>query len=224
MREDRGDLGVVVRRRDLDDVHPDEVDLADDLAHRPQQLAREHAARLGRAGRGRHAGVDDVDVDAQVDAVGAVERLRDRVGDHRLAAPLLDLDHRVPPHALLAHPVEGLRFGPVATEPDLHEVRSGDPTLLDQAAHRLAVAVQVAPLSAPVSACASKCTSRPSAANVPRDGRRARDTSSSGRRRARSGRTGARHPVNLLVVTRSPRSNRVGTIGASPASTTVRFA
>ena len=40
---------------DLDDVHPHELDLTHDLAHRAQQLAREHAARLGRPGPGRHA-------------------------------------------------------------------------------------------------------------------------------------------------------------------------
>ena len=52
----------------------------------------------------------------------------------------------VPAHALLAHPVERRLVGPVAAQPDLHEVLAGDPALLDQPAHRLPVRVQVAPL------------------------------------------------------------------------------
>ena len=46
----RGRLGLVVRRRDLDDVHPGEVDGADDLADGAEHLAGQHAARFGRAG------------------------------------------------------------------------------------------------------------------------------------------------------------------------------
>ena len=42
---------------------------ADDPADGPEQLAREHPARLGRAGAGRRAGIDDVDVDREVDRV-----------------------------------------------------------------------------------------------------------------------------------------------------------
>ena len=74
-------LGVVVRRRDLDDVHAGELDRADDPADRPEQLAGQQPARLRRARARREPGVDDVDVDAQVDRVGAVERLGDRVVD-----------------------------------------------------------------------------------------------------------------------------------------------
>ena len=44
---------------------------------------------------GRHARVDDVDVEAEVDGVGAVERLVDRLGDDRLGPALLDLAHEV---------------------------------------------------------------------------------------------------------------------------------
>ena len=87
---------------------PGEVDRADDLADRPQDLAGEHPARLRRAGPGRHARVDDVDVERQVDRVRAVERLGDRVGDDRLGAALLDLAHEVPAQALLLHPLERL--------------------------------------------------------------------------------------------------------------------
>ena len=111
-----------------------------------KQLARQHAARFGRPGRRGHARVDDIDVDGQVDAVRPVERLHDRVGEHRLAAPLFDLGHGVPPHALFAHPLERRLVGPIAAQTDLHEVLAGDPALLDQTAHRLTVRVQVAPL------------------------------------------------------------------------------
>ena len=112
----RGRLGVVVRRRHLDDVHPGEIDRADDLADRAQHLAGEHAARFRRAGPGRHARVDDVDVEAQVDVVGAVERLVDRLGDDGLRAALLDLAHEVLAQALLLHPLEGLDRRPVAAQ------------------------------------------------------------------------------------------------------------
>ena len=92
----RRHLGVVVRRRDLDDVHAGDLHGAGDPADRAQQLARQQAAGLGRAGAGRDARVDDVDVDRDVDRVGAVERLGDGVVDHRLRAALLDLAHQVP--------------------------------------------------------------------------------------------------------------------------------
>ncbi len=136
----RGRLGLVVRRRDLDDVHPGQLDRADDLADRPQDLAGQHAARLGRAGPGRHARIDDVDVEREVDGIRAVERLGDRVGDDRLGAALLDLAHEVPAQALLLHPVEGRLRRPVAAQPDLHEVAALDRARLDQPAHRRAVA------------------------------------------------------------------------------------
>jgi hypothetical protein len=45
-------LGVVERRSDLDDVHRGQLDAADDLADRAQELTRQHPARLGRARAG----------------------------------------------------------------------------------------------------------------------------------------------------------------------------
>ena len=142
----RGRLGLVVRRRDLDDVHPGEVDGADDLADGAEHLAGQHPARLGRPGPGRHARVDDVDVEREVDRVGAVERLGDRVGDDGLGAALLDLAHEVPAQALLLHPVEGRQRRPVAAQPDLDEVLALDRARLDQPAHRRAVAGEDAPV------------------------------------------------------------------------------
>jgi hypothetical protein len=55
---------------------------------------------------GAEPGIDDVDVDREVDRVRAVEGLGDRVGDDGLGAALLDLGHEVPAQALLAHPLE----------------------------------------------------------------------------------------------------------------------
>ena len=138
----RGRLGLVVRRRDLDDVHPGQVDGGDDLADRAQHLAGQHPARFGCPGAGRHAGIDDVDVEREVDRVRSVERLGDRVGDDRLGAALLDLAHEVPAQALLLHPVEGRLRRPVAAQPDLHEVLALDRAGLDEAAHRRPVAGQ----------------------------------------------------------------------------------
>ena len=50
---------------------------------------------------GRHARVDHVDVEAEVDVVRAVERLVDRLGDDCFRAALLDLAHEVVAQALL---------------------------------------------------------------------------------------------------------------------------
>ena len=142
----RGRLGVVVRRRDLDDVHARQVDGAHDLADRAQHLAAEHPARLRRAGPGRHPRVDHVDVEAQVDEVRAVERLVDRLGDDRFRAALLDLAHEVPAQPLLLHPLEGLDRRPVAAQADLDEVLALDRARFDEPPHRRPVAGQDAPV------------------------------------------------------------------------------
>ena len=64
---------MVVGRRDLDDVDADHRQLEADPAHGVEQLARLQPARLGGAGAGRVAGVADVDVDGEEDAVAVVE-------------------------------------------------------------------------------------------------------------------------------------------------------
>src|SRR5918998_139949 len=61
------------------------------VAHR----ARQHPAWLGGAGAGRHAWIDDVDVEREVDGVRPVQRLRDRLVDDGLRTALLDLGHQV---------------------------------------------------------------------------------------------------------------------------------
>ena len=72
------------------------------------------------------------------------ERLAHGVVHHRLEAPIPDLLHRMPDHALLGHPREDLGRRPVAAQPDLHEAVAGHRAGLDQAAHRRAVAGEVA--------------------------------------------------------------------------------
>src|SRR3990172_13099398 len=62
VREHRRDLALVVRGRDLDDVHPHQVDPPDDLPNRAEQLPRQHPSRLGGPGPRGHARVNDVDV------------------------------------------------------------------------------------------------------------------------------------------------------------------
>src|SRR6185436_16407646 len=62
---DPGHLGVVVRRRDLDDVGADEVQPAEG-AQDVEQLAAGEAAGLGRAGARGVSRVKDVDVERDV--------------------------------------------------------------------------------------------------------------------------------------------------------------
>ncbi len=75
-----GDLGVVVGRRDLDHVHPDDRQLVGDAAHRVEQLPGGQPAGLGRAGAGRVAGVAHVDVDREEHPVAVVDGDRERLG------------------------------------------------------------------------------------------------------------------------------------------------
>ena len=117
-----------------------------DPADGAQDLARQHAAGLGRPGAGRDARVDDVDVDRDVHGVRPVEGLGDRVVDDRLGAALLDLAHEVPAQALLLHPREHVDRRPVAAQAHLDEVAAADRARLDQPSHRRPVARQHAPV------------------------------------------------------------------------------
>ena len=137
---------MIVWRRDLHDVHPDEIYRADDLPDPAQHFTGEHPAGLRGSGTGSHARIDDVDIQAQVDVVGAIQGLIDGLGDDRLRAALLDLAHEVVAHALFLHPLEGLDRWPVAAQTYLHEVLALDRTRLDEPPHRRAVAGQDAPV------------------------------------------------------------------------------
>ena len=65
-RRDAGDLGVVVGRRDLDDVGADDVE-ADQAAQGVEQFAAGQPAGFGGAGARRVGRVEDVDVDRDID-------------------------------------------------------------------------------------------------------------------------------------------------------------
>jgi len=65
-RGERGDLGVVVGRGDLDDIAADEPQ-AEEAPQDPEELAARQPARLGRAGPRGRRWIEDVDVDRDVD-------------------------------------------------------------------------------------------------------------------------------------------------------------
>ena len=145
VREQRGDVGGVVRRRDLDDVDADDRKLEADAPHGVEQLARRQPTGLGRTGPRRHARVHDVDVDREEDPHAVCRRGRDLIEAHR-QSPRADLGHLVGAHPLLGHPGERLRPGPVAAQTQLEEPVTAHGTGLDQPAHRLAVPVERAEL------------------------------------------------------------------------------
>src|SRR5207248_1293681 len=116
-----------------------------DVADGSEQIGGLHPAGFRRPGPGGEAGIEDIDVDREVDELGAVERLLDGLPDDGLDAPVEQLAHQVPAHPLGPHPLEGLELGPVAAQPDLDEVSSRNGAGLDQATHRRGVRGQVAP-------------------------------------------------------------------------------
>ena len=86
--DQRGDLGVVVGRRALDDLDAGQrAGVGDDLDEL-QDLARQEPARLGPAGAGHEGGVEAVDVEGQPDRVGAVPGHLERPLGGRLDAHL----------------------------------------------------------------------------------------------------------------------------------------
>ena len=72
---ERGDVGDVVGRGDLDDVHPDEGERTEP-AKNGLRLPRGEAADFGRAGSRREGGIESVDVEGQIDRPCA-DRLAD---------------------------------------------------------------------------------------------------------------------------------------------------
>ncbi len=113
VREVRGrqrrDLGHVVGRRDLDDVHAHEVDAGQPL-HDRERLGRREPAGHRRPGPGRERGVQAIDVEREVGLVPTDDA--PYFGRHRL-------------RALLVHPrriehVEAHQVVVVRTQPDLH--------------------------------------------------------------------------------------------------------
>jgi hypothetical protein len=70
----------------------------------------------------------------------------DRLVEHRAQALLVDLGHRVPAEALLAHAVEFLGERPAAAQADLHDVAAEQHAFLDGPRERLPVVGQRAVL------------------------------------------------------------------------------
>ena len=148
-----GHVGGVVGGRDLDHLEADDVGLVAEAPDDRKHLPGRESARLRRAGSGRVGGVEHVDVERDVEVLGAVERLRDGLFDDFLEPELLHLGHEVRAHALLAHPVDQLVVRVVPAQPHLHEVLARNVLVLDQpadgravrhvVAHQLLAAVRV---------------------------------------------------------------------------------
>ncbi len=132
-------------RRHLDNVHCHDVGAQHDLADGVQQVDRLHAARFRRPGARCEPGIEDVDVDRQIDMRRTVEGLRDRILDDGCHAPVAQFPHEMPAHPLLAHPREDVGRRPVAPQADLHEVLSRNGSQLDEPSHRRPMRVQIAP-------------------------------------------------------------------------------
>ena len=125
---------------------PTRFGLTADAPHRVQQLAGGQAAWLRRTGAGCHTRVHHVDVDGQEHSVGVLRRQRDRLGQHLVQPAALDLGHLEATHALLGHPGQLRRLGPVAAQADLEELAALDRSGFDHPAHRQTVAVERAEL------------------------------------------------------------------------------
>ena len=80
MRGVHGQLGVVVGGRDLDHVDTGDIVLVAELTNHAEKVGAGDAARLRCAGAGRVRGIEDVDVDGDVQLVGLRQRLADRLG------------------------------------------------------------------------------------------------------------------------------------------------
>ena len=135
-----GYAGWVVGRRHFDDVEGDDGDAERYLADRAEELAGGEAAWFGRAGAGSEGWIQDIDVNGDVDDIGAIQRLFDGFREDGIEASLFDFAHEVAAHAMFGHPGKDIGRGPIATQADLDEVASGDVSAFDEAAHRSAMA------------------------------------------------------------------------------------
>src|SRR6186713_423054 len=63
--ERRSDVGVVVRRADLDHIHSDHWKLETDPAYRIEQLTGRQSTRLGRTGARGMSWITHIDVDGE---------------------------------------------------------------------------------------------------------------------------------------------------------------
>jgi hypothetical protein len=90
--------------------------------------------------------VPDVDVDRQEDRIAVGHRQRDRLVEHHVHPSRHDLAHLEGTHALLGHPVQGRRLGPVTAKSNLEESVTATGAGLDESSHRSAVTVERAHL------------------------------------------------------------------------------
>ena len=91
-----------------------------------KQIERLHAPGLGSTRAGRESqGIEHVDVDREIDVLGAVERFGDGVLDDRRHAPVAEFAHQMPAHPLRTHPFEDVLRRPVSAQSDLDEVAPG---------------------------------------------------------------------------------------------------
>ena len=91
------------------------------LTHHPQEVDGGHSTRFGSAGTGGEGRVEAVDIERDVQLVSLAQRLGDCVGHDFLEAPIPNLLHGVPHHALFFHPGEYLGWRPITTQPNLYE-------------------------------------------------------------------------------------------------------
>ena len=136
--------GSVVGWGDFHHVHGDKVDPGNDVPDGAEKLAGGHAAGFRGAGAWRKARVKDVDINGEVDELGAVQGLIDGLVHDNVEATLFEFGHEVPAHPLLFHPLPDLGGGPVAPEADLDEVPGEDGAAFDEPAHGAAVGDQAA--------------------------------------------------------------------------------
>src|SRR5690606_29670902 len=91
--EQRGDVGGVVQRRDLDEFHAYQP-FGREAAQHPQDLPRRQPAGHRRARAGRVSRIDDVDVEAQPDGVGVLPGDLQGVLDDPVHAIAVDVVNR----------------------------------------------------------------------------------------------------------------------------------
>jgi len=135
LRDERGDVCRANRGRDhLDHVGTHQLDARGDLAHRPQEVDRGHAARLRCARARRERGIEHVDVDGHVDR--PLPDVRERALDHLADPEVTDVVHEERRDPALALPLELGRPGPVPAQADLRVPRACHRAGLDEAEHR----------------------------------------------------------------------------------------
>jgi hypothetical protein len=116
-----GDLSLVVGRGDLDLIDPGQGERHGDVADRIEQLAAGETSGLRGARSRCHARIDDVDIDGEEHRITVVRGDGGGLVQNGVEAAAHDFGHLEAAHALLAHPLQRLGFGPIAAQADLEE-------------------------------------------------------------------------------------------------------